>query len=196
MSGVLVEPVSQPTADVWPVTTATAQRAVDALNTLVGAGQGQWLVDINISYNNGTVIWVVALSRKGFPTVYANNGDWIIAASDGTYSVVKGADINSQYKPKWDATTTAPTVTSTGGQITVTCPVPDSADEDWAYSLTVTDNTTSATVDVTPTVSVSDGTVTLTAEVTPGDEYVTTVTADYAGLSATSLPTDTITAQE
>lgn len=194
MTGVAVEPVSTPTTGAWPVTTATAQRAVEALTTLVLAGQGDWRGNITVEYSAGTVVWSVLLSRTGYPTLNASNGDWIVATSDGAYSVVKGADVNTRYKPTWDASTTPPVVTTqAGGQITVVCPAPDSADSHWVYSLTVTDNATA--VDVTPSYSTDDGNVTLIATLTPGTEYVIAVTTTYAGLSATSVST-TVTAQE
>lgn len=164
--------------------------------------------DMN-AYPDGSLGWLVQITvDKKLFTAYQY--DWLVQDSEGALSLWHGgsqwAGINPEFASKfpvppveWAATTTAPTATAQpGGTASLVFPQPTSFNAPFNYNVaqTIGGSTTEAALAGAPAVD-SDGNVTLSViGITPGDAatFTVTVTTPYAGVTAASLPTASITA--
>ena len=221
MSVLTVSRIAPQTLAAFQVSTANAGVAFALQNALMAIGsQASMKVTTGLNVAN---LLQVAITQPSLPDQFAWPGDWVLV-TDATYNAASNTwtvasttqaivygigqgqigtrqDFVNTFTADtalvWDAA--APTVVAeTGGAVTVSFPAPTSSDGPWTWSYTLT-NTTAATKPAPPTPFTptnTNGVLTTTIDgLTASDEYTLTVTCtDNYGNTATSAPSNTVTA--
>lgn len=200
MTGLTVTEISPPEIVAWQITTSTAQNAVAAINTLLAAG---YKVQINPAISNGVPAWSVTLMIAGSQPLVANNGDWIVY-NGAQLSTCTNAQFVETYTAHvdlvWAATTVAPVAAASAGlQATFSAPIPTSANGPWTFTCALTNTAGDITTEtISDPVIVNGQVVFTTTNLIDGDAYTAEITCDtqYDGVTATSVPSGPVTAQE
>jgi hypothetical protein len=202
MTGIVLTPISPPTIVAWQITPASAADLVIALNTVVPSGGYTGVVTCWEPEPN-LVDWALTLTKPGYPQLDAAVYDWVVF--DGTTArVLTTAQVVAAYTAdvplQWAPTATAPVATALGAsQASIVFPQPTSANGPFTYSVeqtnTTADTTGPATI-LSDSVDDNGNTTIIVADLTDGDDYTFTVTVDtpYTDATATSLPSNPVTA--
>lgn len=200
MASLTVNPITASPTKAWQLSSSTPNDAVSAFKKVAPLG---FECDLHVEYEGtpATPVFEYTIISTN-PNQVPENG-WVV--SDGIsvqiYTNIQFTQLFTSNVPLvWAPTTTAPIATpQTGTKATISFPQPTSPNGNWTYSVSQTDTTSSVTGAASAGVPVIDqnGNVAITvSNLTVGHVYTfaVTVNTQYAGVNATALASNAITA--